>query len=62
MRAREIQKIDYPSGEWRYKPPTKEAEIKEYAAAHPEASQREIASALGVSKTTVNKWLKSREG
>lgn len=31
-----------------------------YAAAHPDATQREIAAALGVSKTTVNKWL--REG
>lgn len=32
--------------------------IRAYAAEHPEASQREIAAALGVSKTTVNKWLK----
>ena len=29
-----------------------------YRAAHPGATQREIAAALGVSKTTVNKWLK----
>lgn len=33
--------------------------IRSYAAEHPEASQREIARALGVSKTTVNKWLKT---
>lgn len=33
-------------------------EIRAYAAEHPEASQRAIAKALGVSPTTVNKWLK----
>lgn len=32
--------------------------VRGYAVEHPEASQREIAAALGVSKTTVNKWLK----
>lgn len=37
---------------------TKRDAIRSYAAEHPEASQREIASVLGVSKTTVNKWLK----
>lgn len=38
--------------------PTKRDEIRAYAAEHPEASQRAIAKALGVSPTTVNKWLK----
>lgn len=37
---------------------TKRDEIRAYAAEHPEASQRAIAKALGVSPTTVNKWLK----
>lgn len=37
----------------------KRDEIRGYAFDHPDASQREIAAALGVSKTTVNKWLKS---
>lgn len=32
--------------------------VRDYAAAHCDASQREIAAALGVSKTTVNKWLR----
>lgn len=32
--------------------------VRSYAFDHPDASQREIAAALGVSKTTVNKWLK----
>lgn len=39
--------------------PTKEALIKAYKKEHPEATQREIAKALGVSPTTVNKWLKA---
>ena len=38
--------------------PTKADLIRTYAAEHPEASQRQIAKALGVSPTTVNKWLK----
>lgn len=37
---------------------TKRDEIRAYAAVHPEASQRVIAKTLGVSPTTVNKWLK----
>ena len=37
---------------------TKAAKIRAYAAEHPDASQRQIAKALGVSPTTVNKWLK----
>lgn len=32
--------------------------VRSYAFEHSDASQREIAAALGVSKTTVNKWLK----
>lgn len=38
--------------------PTKEQQIKAYARAHPELSNRQIAAALGVSRNTVNKWLK----
>ena len=39
--------------------PTKEQMIKEYAAMHPEMSNRQLAIALGVSRNTVNKWLKN---
>lgn len=56
MRA--IQGVTDPEGNWRYKPPTKEAEIKAYAAEHPEANHSQIARALGVSRPTVIKWLK----
>lgn len=37
---------------------TKRDAVLAYRASHPDASQREIAAALGMSKTTVNKWLK----
>ena len=38
--------------------PTKCDEIRAYAAEHPDANNSEIAKALGVSRTTVIKWLK----
>ena len=41
--------------------PTKRDLIAAYAKEHPTATQREIAAALGVSLTTVNKWLKQSE-
>lgn len=62
MGARAIQEInDRVNGtNWRdgngRKP--KRDTIRAYAAEHLDESQREIARALGVSKTTVNKWLK----
>ena len=37
---------------------TKERLIKDYAADHPDMSNRQIAKKLGVSRNTVNKWLK----
>lgn len=37
---------------------TKRDLIRSYAAEHPEMSNRQIASNLGVSRNTVNKWLK----
>lgn len=48
-----------PKGSPNKKHPKRDA-ILEYKRNHPEATQREIAKALGVSPTTVNKWLKSR--
>ena len=40
--------------------PTKKELVQSYAQEHPKATQREIARELGVSPTTVNKWLKIR--
>jgi hypothetical protein len=70
-RARAVQNVDDPDGIWRNKDgrpkgakdkkprrtPKKE-EIRSYAEAHPDISNRSIAQALGVSRNTVNKWLK----
>ncbi len=59
-RARAAELVDYPNREWinRNGAPTKREQILGYAAEHPAASNREIASALGVSRTTVNKWIR----
>lgn len=59
-RARSIQAIDYPSGSWRNKKgaPEKRELIREYALAHPGENHSEMARALGVSRSTVVKWLK----
>ena len=46
-----------PKGSPNKRHPKAEA-IRTYAAEHPNASQRQIAKALNVSPTTVNKWLK----
>ena len=55
-----IRDMDDPEGAWRNKAgaPSKESLIKAYADEHPEANHSEIARALGVSRTTVSKWLK----
>ncbi len=68
VRARFSRDLDYPDGSWRNvdgrpkgspnKSHPKRDAIIAYAAAHPGATQREIAEVLGFSKTTVNKWLK----
>lgn len=66
--ARATCGVLHPDGEWRAigrpkgspnKRHPKRDMIRAYAAEHPDASQRVIAKALGVSPTTVNKWLKS---
>ena len=59
-RMRALQTYDDPEGKWRYHggAPTKQKLIQDYAEEHPGATQREIAAALGVSSTTVNKWVK----
>lgn len=64
-RARLVQTVDYPNGSWRNKDGrpmgsgTKEDMVLEYKSNHPNASVTEIAKALGVSRTTVYKWLKN---
>lgn len=58
-----LREIDHPNGSWRNKDgaPTKANLVRDYALAHPDANHSEIARALGVSRPTVIKWLKSDE-
>ena len=56
-----LREIDHPNGSWRNKDgaPTKANLVRDYVLAHPDANHSEIARALGVSRTTVIKWLKT---
>ena len=54
----EYRNAGRPLGSPNKKHPKRDA-VLAYRASHPGVSQREIAAALGVSKTTVNKWLNS---
>ena len=58
-----LREIDHPNGSWRNKDgaPTKADLVRDYALAHPDANHSEIARALGISRPTVIKWLKSDE-
>ena len=61
-RARAVQAVDYPDGEWRQgngRPKgsgTAQEKVAAYRAEHPEASVTEVARALQISRTTVYKW------
>lgn len=61
-RARAVQAIDYPDGEWRNKDGRpkgsgeKKKLVADFIAKNPTANVSEIAKALGVSRTTVYKW------
>ncbi len=66
-RARVVQTVDYPNGEWRNKEGrptgsgTKEQLIKDYIQENPSAKVTQIATALGVSRTTVYKHMRANE-
>lgn len=72
-RARAVQAIDYPNGEWRNecgrpkgakdkKPRKNKGElVAAYIAAHPGSSVTEVARALGISRPTVYKWMENKE-
>lgn len=57
-RARAVQAIDYPEGEWRNKDgaPSAQTKVQQYRAEHPEAKPRDCIEATGLSKNTVYKW------
>lgn len=58
--ARLVQSMDDPDGWWRNEDgaPRKDLLVWSYAAEHPGASHAAIARALGISRTTVVKWLR----
>jgi len=59
-RARAVQAIDYKDGSWRNKDgrPKKEQLVKDYLQKHPDNNPTQVARALGMSRTTVYKYMK----
>jgi len=57
-RARAVQGIDYPDGEWRNKQgaPTAEQTVRAWQEAHPDGRKAECARETGLSRPTVTKW------
>lgn len=57
-RARLVQSLDYPDGEWRNKEgrPSKEQIVKEYRKNNPNAKKSQCIKDTGLSKMTVYKW------
>lgn len=61
-RARAVQAVDYPDGEWRKgngRPKgsgTAQEKVAEYRGEHPDANVTEVARALNISRPTVYKW------
>ena len=58
QRARAVQSIDYPAGEWRNKNgrPSVEGVIRAYLLEHPTASKAEVIRGTGKDKKTVYKY------
>jgi hypothetical protein len=59
-RARAVQNIDYPDGEWRNKDgrPEKSKIVEEWRKAHPDGRKSDCIRETGLSKPTVYKWWK----
>lgn len=59
-RARAVQNVDYPDGEWRNTDgrPTKEQTVAEWKSANPEARKADCIRETGLSKKTVYKYWK----
>ena len=58
QRARAVQLIDYPEGEWRNKEgrPDKRAEVSQWRSDHPEGKKADCIRETGLSKPTVYKY------
>lgn len=57
-RARAVQEIDYPEGEWRNKEgrPSQEQTVLKWQALHPDGKKSDCIRETGLSKPTVYKW------
>ena len=57
-RARALQNVDYPDGEWRNKDgrPSKQQIVEEWQIAHPDGRKADCVRETGLSKPTVYKW------
>ena len=57
-RARAVQDVDYPNGEWRNKDgaPSKSSMVQEWRREHPEGKPMDCVRATGMDKNTVYKW------
>lgn len=57
-RARALQAVDYPEGEWRNKrgAPTAQSRVEEWRKEHPDGKKAECIRETGLSKPTVYKW------
>lgn len=58
QRARAVQTVDYPNGEWRNKAgaPTGQQKVLTWRAAHPDGKKADCIRDTGLSKPTVYKW------
>ena len=57
-RARAVQEIDYPDGEWKNKngAPIKRDQVRAWRENHPGGAKAECIQETGLSKPTVYKW------
>ena len=60
-RARAVQNIDYPKGEWRGRKP-KQLEVVIWQAVHPSGTKADCIRETGISKPTVYKYWKDTKG
>lgn len=59
-RARAVQAVDYPNGEWHGRK-SKQHEVEMWQAAHPNGKKSECRKDTGLSRTTIDKYWKNTE-
>lgn len=56
-RARAVQNVDYPNGEWRGRK-SKQKDVEQWQQAHPEGTKMQCYKETKISRTTINKYWK----